>query len=135
LRPRGCLWERWTTPRSSSRRALFETPLLLSKVQAPERPLLVILDALDELPKESQKPLLAVIASQFSQLPPWLKLFVTSREEPQITRAFSSFKPKELRADEVKNRADDRASCAGTSKARRTSPILRLMSSARSKLI
>ena len=87
-------------------KALFETPLLVSKVQAPERPLLVILDALDELPKESQKPLLAVIASQLSRLPSWLKLFVTSREEPQISRALSSFKPKELRADEAKNRAD-----------------------------
>ena len=86
--------------------ALFETPLLVSKVQAPERPLLIILDALDELPKESQKPLLAVIASQLSRLPQWLKLFVTSREEPQITRALNSFKPKELRADEAKNRAD-----------------------------
>jgi hypothetical protein len=31
---------------------------------------------------------------------------VTSREEPQIKRALSSFKPKELRADEAKNRAD-----------------------------
>jgi hypothetical protein len=87
-------------------KALFETPLLLSKVQAPERPLLIILDALDELPKESQKPLLAVLASQLSRLPSWLKLFVTSREEPQISRALSSFKPKELRADEAKNRAD-----------------------------
>ena len=91
-------------------KALFETPLLVSKVQAPERPLLVILDAraraLDELPKESQKPLLDVIASQLSLLPSWLKLFVTSREEPQIRRALSSFTPKELRADEAKNRAD-----------------------------
>ena len=48
---------------------LFETPLLVSKVQAPEMPLHVILDALDEHPKESQKPLLAVIASQLSRLP------------------------------------------------------------------
>ena len=87
-------------------KALFETPLLVSKVHAPEKPLLVILDALDELPKESQKPLLAVIASQLSRLPPWLKLFVTSREEPQIGKALSRFKPKELRADEAKNRAD-----------------------------
>ena len=84
------------------------------------------------MPKELQKPLLDVIASQLSRLPPWLKLFVTSREEPQIKRALSSFKPKELRADEAKNRADDRASCEGTSKARRT---MRLMSSARSNLI
>ena len=86
---------------------LFETPLLVSKVQAPETPLHVILDALDELPKESQKPLPAVIASQLSRLPSWLKLFVTSRAaEPQITRALSSFIPKELLAYEAKNRAD-----------------------------
>jgi len=58
------------------------------------------------MPKELQKPLLDVIASQLSRLPPWLMLFVTSREEPQIKRALSSFKPKELRADEAKNRAD-----------------------------
>ena len=53
-------------------KALFETPLLVSKVHAPEKPLLVILDALDELPKESQKPLLDVIASHLSLLPSWL---------------------------------------------------------------
>jgi len=35
------------------------------------------------MPKELQKPLLDVIASQLSRLPPWLMLFVTSREEPQ----------------------------------------------------
>ena len=58
------------------------------------------------MPKELQKPLLDVLASQLSRLPPWLMLFVTSREEPQIKRALSSFKPKELRADEAKNRAD-----------------------------
>ncbi len=84
--------------------ALFETPL--KKVTAPECALFIILDALDELPKESQKSLLAVVAGQLSQLPPWLKLFVTSREEPQITTALAKFKPKELRVDEAKNRAD-----------------------------
>ena len=90
-------------------KALFETPLLVSKVQAPERPLLVILDARARARRAAQgvaKPLLDVIASQLTLLPSWLKLFVTSREEPQIRRALSSFTPKELRADEAKNRAD-----------------------------
>ena len=50
--------------------------------------------------------LLAVIAGQFSQLPAWLKLFVTSREEPQIKQALDRFSPTELRADEAKNKAD-----------------------------
>ena len=36
----------------------------------------------------------------------WLRLFVTSREEPQIKAALEEFEPKELRADEANNRAD-----------------------------
>ena len=47
-----------------------------------------------------------MIANQLSQLPGWLRFFVTSREEPAIKEAFAAFKPKELRADEAKNRAD-----------------------------
>ena len=84
--------------------ALFTSPL--QKVKSPEKPSLIILDALDELPKQGQKPLLSVIAAQLSTLPPWLRLFVTSREEPQIKAALAKFEPKELRADEAKNRAD-----------------------------
>ena len=84
--------------------ALFTAPL--QKVKSPEKPSLIILDALDELPKLGQKPLLSVIAAQLSTLPKWLRLFVTSREEPQIKAALARFKPKELRADEAKNRAD-----------------------------
>ena len=84
--------------------ALFAAPL--QKVKSPAKPSLIILDALDELPKQGQKPLLSVIAAQLSTLPPWLRLFVTSREEPQIKAALAKFAPKELRADEAKNRAD-----------------------------
>ena len=84
--------------------ALFTAPL--QKVKSPEKPSLIILDALDELPKQGQKPLLNVIAAQLSTLPKWLRLFVTSREEPQIKAALEEFEPKELRADEANNRAD-----------------------------
>ena len=83
---------------------LFEVPL--NKVTQPEKPLLIILDALDELPKDGQKPLLNVIAAQLSKLPKWLRIFTTSRDGPQIRAALSKFEPQELRADEAKNRAD-----------------------------
>jgi len=89
--------------------ALFTAPL--QKVKSPEKPSLIILDALDELPKQGQKPLLNVIAAQLSTLPKWLRLFVTSREEPQIKAALAKFEPKELRADEAKNRADVEVRC------------------------
>jgi hypothetical protein len=85
-------------------RKLLEAPL--RKVQPPKEVLLIIIDALDELPKEWQQALLSVIAGQLSSLPPWLRLFVTSREEPQIKAALREFNPRELRADEAKNRAD-----------------------------
>ena len=93
--------------------ALFTAPL--QKVKDPETPSLIILDALDELPKQGQKPLLSVIAAQLSTLPKWLRLFVTSREEPQIKVALARFKPKELRADEAKNRADVEVRCLAPS--------------------
>ena len=60
----------------------------------------------DEIPKEGQKPLLKLIAEQLSQLPDWLRIFVTSRDEPLIKKELAKFEPKELRADEAKTRAD-----------------------------
>ena len=66
----------------------------------------ILIDALDELPPEAQQPLLSLLTSQLHALPSWLRLFVTSREEPTIKAALSAFKPRELRATEARNRAD-----------------------------
>ena len=84
--------------------ALLAAPL--AKVAPPSSLMLIIIDALDEIPKEGQKLLLGLIANQLSTLPSWLRLFVTSREEPLVMKALNKFGPHELRADEVKNRAD-----------------------------
>ena len=86
--------------------ALLATPLSELGPPADAKPRLIILDALDEIPKADQPRLLGVIANELSKLPPWLRVFTTSREEPQIKRALSAFKPRELRADETKNRVD-----------------------------
>ena len=59
--------------------ALLTEPL--ARMTPPDRPQLIIIDALDEISKEGQKPLLTLIANQLSQLPSWLRLLVTSREE------------------------------------------------------
>jgi len=84
--------------------ALFAAPL--RALDAPAEPRLLIIDALDEIPREDQPRLLNVIANELSKLPSWLRIFTTSREEPQIRRALIAFEPRELRADEEKNRAD-----------------------------
>ena len=47
-----------------------------------------------------------MITKQLCSLPSWLRLYLTSREEPQIQQVLAKFKPRELRADEAKNRAD-----------------------------
>ncbi|KAL1503550.1 hypothetical protein AB1Y20_012029 [Prymnesium parvum] len=78
----------------------------LEKVPSQTAARVIMVDALDEIPKEGQKPLLDVIVNQLASLPTWLRVFVTSREEPLIQKALSAFRPKELRADEAKNRAD-----------------------------
>ena len=86
--------------------ALFAAPLRKLAPPADGKPRLIIIDALDEIPKADQPRLLNVIANELSKLPSWLRIFTTSREEPQIKRALSAFEPRELRADERKNRAD-----------------------------
>jgi len=59
---------------------------------------------------------------------------VTSRAEPQITRALSSFTPKELLAYEAKNRADVEVYLRTIAPAHQRRgehpPLLRLLSSA-----
>ncbi|KAL1529183.1 hypothetical protein AB1Y20_000142 [Prymnesium parvum] len=83
---------------------LIQQPL--EKVPSQTTARVIMVDALDEIPKEGHKPLLDVIVNQLASLPGWLRVFVTSREEPLIQKALSAFRPKELRADEAKNRAD-----------------------------
>ena len=86
--------------------ALLAAPLRELAPPADGKPRLIIIDALDEIPKADQPRLLNVIANELSKLPSWLRIFTTSREEPQIRRALIAFEPRELRADEEKNRAD-----------------------------
>ena len=79
--------------------ALLATPLSGLAPPADAKPRLIIIDALDEIPKADQPRLLNVIANELSKLPSWLRIFTTSREEPQIRRALIAFEPRELRAD------------------------------------
>ena len=59
-----------------------------------------------QTPRTPYAQVLDLIANQLSHLPSWLRIFVTSREEPTIQAAFAKFEPKQLRADEARNRAD-----------------------------
>ena len=47
----------------------------------PRKPKFIILDALDELPRSTIGEFLDLMVNELSQLPPWLNLYVTSRDE------------------------------------------------------
>jgi hypothetical protein len=68
--------------------------------------LVIVLDALDEVEERHKIAMLGLISNRLSQLPPFVRLFVTSREDPSIRRSLSLFSPKELLVDESKNLQD-----------------------------
>ena len=74
-----------------------------------EKTAVIVLDALDELPQDGIQAVLNLLADKLILLPPFLKLFVTSRDEPRIRQALTKFKPLELQVDEERNRQDLRA--------------------------
>ena len=89
--------------------ALFQDPLSKMKPDTTV-PHLLVIDALDELPDRAKDRVLNLLTAFFSKLPPWLRLFVTSRPDEHIKSAFAArYDPFELLVDEKKNRADVRA--------------------------
>ena len=86
----------------------------LAELQPPpgsqQRPCVILVDALDELPNDEKGRMLNLFTSHFIHLPSWIRLFVTSREENLIKRVFEhNFEPFELRVDAEKNLQDLRA--------------------------
>ena len=77
---------------------VIKTPLASLGERA--KPIVIIIDALDELKRGPQGDVLRLITDAFSTLPRWVKVFVTSREETTIKNQFRRFKPMELKVDE-----------------------------------
>ena len=57
------------------------------------KPIVIVIDALDEASVDNRNELADVIVSQFSKTPAWVKLLVTSRNEPMLQRKFGKLKP------------------------------------------
>ncbi|CAH0380259.1 unnamed protein product [Pelagomonas calceolata] len=90
--------------------ALIVEPLeCVEETRGADDALVLIVDALDELPRDALQPVLSLLANELKTLPPWIKLVVTSRDEAQIKARLSCFTPSELRVDEARNRQDVRA--------------------------
>jgi hypothetical protein len=81
----------------------------LARMTAPAAPVVIVLDALDEIPTAKLPAVLRLLRGAMLKLPVWVRFFVTSREDLQIKDALSQFKPTELLVDEARNLQDLRS--------------------------
>ncbi len=91
-------------------RALFDTLLvgpLARNFPPPQRACLVVIDALDEatLP-DGSNPLAELVATQWSRLPAWLRLLVTSRPDVEVQAWLHGLPVLALSGSDPEQRAD-----------------------------
>jgi len=80
----------------------------LFDLKPPSKPVLIVIDALDEAKKGDDNILVSFLADNFNLVPPWLKLFITSRPETDILNSLSSLKPHPLDTEDMRNIEDIR---------------------------
>jgi WD40 repeat protein len=94
-------------------RALFERLFvdpLGGDLAAPDRPLVILIDALDEATDKGRNDLASIIGTELSRTPPWLRLIVTSRpHEEAVTRPLQGLDPWRLEAGREENLRDIRS--------------------------
>ena len=99
-----------TFSREHSRDSLSDTfrVLLNDPLQALDRtePMLIVVDALDESKTPIKSELLDLISDQFSQLPKWIKIFISSRPELQVRGKLEHLNPVEIRPDDDEHNLD-----------------------------
>jgi len=78
----------------------------LFDLKPPSKPVLIVIDALDEAKKGDDNILVSFLAEAFALVPHWIKLFITSRPETAILNSLSSLKPHPLDTDDMRNIAD-----------------------------
>ena len=64
------------------------------------KPVLIVVDALDESKTDLKSDFLELIAEEFSELPQWVKILITSRPELQVSKQLKHFNPVEIRPDD-----------------------------------
>ena len=94
--------------REHSRDSLSDTfgLLLNDPLHALDRsePMLIVVDALDE--SKTPNEILDLISDQFSQLPNWIKVFISSRPELKVREKLEHLNPLEIRLDDDTNNLD-----------------------------
>jgi tetratricopeptide (TPR) repeat protein len=90
-------------------RSLFDTLIvqpLSANFPVPDRTILIVIDGLDEATVNGKNELAGFIASEFERTPEWLRLFVTSRPDPEIVGILQAYTPFNIRIDDLRNEQD-----------------------------
>ncbi|WP_178554176.1 TIR domain-containing protein [Frisingicoccus sp.] len=85
---------------------LFVEPLM--KIHAPDRTIVLVIDALDEATKYMKNELVDLIVRDFQKTPEWLRLVITSRPEQDILRRLGHLNPVIIVNDSENNKNDIR---------------------------
>ena len=81
---------------------------LAAGLPPPARPVVVVIDALDEAREDHQIEFAAVVATAFSRTPSWLRFVVTSRSESRVVTALRGQTPHHLGSSGEENEDDIR---------------------------
>jgi WD40 repeat protein len=93
----------------SDARTLFDRLVvqpLSANLQDPRRVLVVLIDALDEATRDGRNQLASFIAAEFAKTPPWLRLIITSRPDPEIIYSMQAIAAHPLDVSTADNIAD-----------------------------
>jgi hypothetical protein len=89
-------------------KVLISEPLaIIASKQSDKLPVVILIDALDELPIDGMKSIMQLLAKEFLDLPDFIRIIVTSREDAVVKNYLSkNHKPNEIRVDELRNKQD-----------------------------
>ena len=92
---------------SDAFRVLLNDPLHACKAWVDSRkPMLIVVDALDESKTDDKSEFLELICNEFSQLPKWIKILISSRPELQVRNKLQRLKPLEIRPKDHNHNRD-----------------------------
>lgn len=75
-------------------------------IKQPQKPLIILIDGLDEASLNGHNSMALFIASEFYKLPEWLRIIITSRLDKEVTNPFQVFDPWVLESESKNNTAD-----------------------------
>ena len=78
----------------------------LAELSAPEAPVLILVDSLDEAVTHRGQVNLVTLLAEVNDLPPWVRFLCTSRPEQRVLRYFDSLTPHILEAESHLNLED-----------------------------